>query len=84
MSESAEQYGIPSKLSEGMRMTAVEWLVQEINKMNVSTEAIIFINKLEKKAKEMEQEQICTAYLAGDCQNLSASEYFKQTFQREK
>ena len=38
-----------------MKQTAVEWLVQEINKINVSTEARMFINKLEKQAKEMEQ-----------------------------
>lgn len=40
-----------------MKQTAVEWLVQEINKINVSNEARIFINKLEKQAKEMEKEQ---------------------------
>jgi hypothetical protein len=38
-------------------MTAVEWLVQEINKINVSTEARRFISKLEKQAKEMEKQQ---------------------------
>lgn len=40
-----------------MKQTAVEWLVEEINKINVSTEARIFINKLEKQAKEMEKQQ---------------------------
>lgn len=42
---------------EQKEQTAVEWLVQEINKINVSTEARIFINKLEQQAKEMEKEQ---------------------------
>jgi len=42
-------------------MTAVEWLVQEINKINASTEAKRFINKLEKQAKEMEKKQIIDA-----------------------
>ena len=40
-----------------MKQSAVEWLVQEINKINVSTEARRFINKLEKQAKEMEKQQ---------------------------
>jgi methanogenic corrinoid protein MtbC1 len=40
-----------------MKQTAVEWLVQEINKINASTEAKRFINKLEKQAKEIEKEQ---------------------------
>ena len=41
-----------------MKQTAVEWLIQEINKINVSTEARIFINKLKEQAKEMEKEQM--------------------------
>ena len=40
-----------------MEQSAVEWLVQEINKINVSTEARRFINKLEKQAKVMEKQQ---------------------------
>ena len=38
-------------------MTAVDWFVQEINKLNVSTEAKIFINKLKNQANEMEKNQ---------------------------
>ena len=37
--------------------SAVEWLVKEINKINVSPEARRFISKLEKQAKEIENEQ---------------------------
>lgn len=40
-----------------MEQSSVEWLVQEINKINVSTEARRFINKLEKQAKVMEKQQ---------------------------
>lgn len=47
------------------QQTAVEWLVQEINKINVSTEARIFINKLEKQAKAMEKEQSFEIFKAG-------------------
>lgn len=44
------------------QQTAVEWLVQEINKINVSTEARIFINKLEKQANEMHEQQIIDTF----------------------
>jgi hypothetical protein len=48
-----------------MKQTAVEWLAQEINKINISTEARMFINKLEKQAKEMEKQQIINSYASG-------------------
>ena len=41
-----------------MKQTAVEWFNEEINKLNVGTDARIFIAKLFEKAKEMEKEQI--------------------------
>jgi hypothetical protein len=62
--------------------TAVEWLVQEINKINVSTEARIFINKLEKQAKEMEKQHIIDAYENGE--NRSAELYYDETYKQEK
>lgn len=40
-----------------MKQSAVEFLVEEINKLNLSTEARAFINKLQKQAKEIEKEQ---------------------------
>ena len=68
--------------------TAVEWLVQEINKINVSTEARIFINKLENQAKEMEKEQIMKAVIFGDERGiistyLTAEQYYNETFKSE-
>ena len=41
-----------------MKQTAVEWFNQEINKLNVGTDARVFIAKLLKQAKELEKEQI--------------------------
>lgn len=41
---------------EKNNMTAVEWIVQEINKISVSREATLFIEKLRKQAKQMEKE----------------------------
>lgn len=61
-----------------MKQTAVEWLVQEINKINVSTEARIFINKLEKQAKEIEKQQSTDTWNnsrknKSDCSNWNCS-----------
>ena len=41
-----------------MEQTPTEWLVKEINKLNVSTEARLFIEKLGKQAKLMEKERL--------------------------
>jgi hypothetical protein len=49
-----------------MKQTAVEWLVEEINKLNVSNEARLFINKLKEQAIQMEKQQII------DCGNTCA------------
>jgi hypothetical protein len=46
-----------------MEKTAVECLVQEINKINVSTEARIFINKLEIQGKERERQQFIDLHI---------------------
>jgi len=41
-----------------MKQTAVEWFNEEINKLNVGTDARVFIAKLFEKAKEMEKKQL--------------------------
>lgn len=61
--------------------TAVEWLVQEINKINVSTEARMFINKLEKQAKEMEKQQITKAYNSAVPFKFG-EQYYNETFKK--
>ena len=68
------------------KQTAVEWLVQEINKINVSTEARIFINKLEKRAKEMEKEQIIDAYHINPLENKYGNigkQYYNKTYKQQ-
>jgi hypothetical protein len=67
-----------------MKQTAVDWLVNEINKMNVSREATLFINKLKKQAKQMEKEQIFDAYQEGylyfpPIENFQ--EYYKEKYE---
>lgn len=75
-----------------MKQTAVEWLVQEINKINVSTEARIFINKLEKQAKEMEKEQMEDVWHDSRVEDFgdnyigkqkSFNDYYNETFNTE-
>jgi hypothetical protein len=39
-----------------MEQTAVEWFNEEINKLNVGTDARVFIAKLFEQAKEMEKQ----------------------------
>jgi len=68
------------------KQTAVEWLVQEINKINVSTEARMFINKLKDQAKEMEKQQIVNAHLIGLIRHLEieatkqAEQYYNEEY----
>ena len=75
------------------QQTAVDWLVEEINKLNISNEARLFINKLKKQAKEIERERIETAYDKGTVHGidypdsllpLTAEHYYKQTYGGEK
>jgi len=78
-----------------MRQTAVEWLVAELvktidydNSENVEDLRIklqSFIITSEKKAKEMEKQQIINAYKADlyPCSDEDAEDYYKQTFKSE-
>jgi hypothetical protein len=73
-----------------MKKTAVDWLSDEINKMNVSREATLFINKLKKQAKQMEKEQIMDAVESGE-NNIDSDgccidkefgeQYYKETYE---
>ena len=71
-----------------MKQTAVEWLVEEINKINVSTEARIFINKLEKQAKQMEREQRFKDFKAGQDSmeegGKGFEQYYNKTYKQQK
>ena len=65
-----------------MKQTAVEWLAHEINKMNVSNDAKLFISKLEKQAKEMEKQQIMDAWIT-TADYHSSEQYYNETFKSE-
>ena len=68
-----------------MAQSAVEWFAREINKINVSTEARLFIEKLKNRAKDMEKEQILDAYIEAspkleDITKESAEQYYNKTY----
>lgn len=78
MSETQEQYGNPSGMSEGKQMTAVEWLEDVYN-----TQGRILPQQFEQ-AKAMEKEQIIDAYNDGSyAYGMGIKEpeqYYNETF----
>jgi hypothetical protein len=74
-----------------MKQTAVERFNEEINKLNVGTDARVFIAKLFEQALEMEKEQIVEAYKEGysdgdfyEDERLDkelAEQYYKETYE---
>ena len=60
-----------------MEMTAVEWLVDQIENEGKCIYEVI------EQAKEMEKEQIIEAYCNGD-DNIGALEYYHETFKTKK
>ena len=71
-------------MSATKQQTAVQWLVAELIKLGYlhssdygnSPKVLDALNQANAK----HEEQICTAYLAGDCQNMLPHEYFKETY----
>lgn len=63
------------------KITTIEWLIQEINKINVSNEARIFINKLEKQAKAMEKQQMKDAVLEQSTKHERLRKIFEKQFE---
>lgn len=78
--------------TENNNMTAVEWIVEEINKISVSREATLFIEKLRNQAKQMEKEQIMKAVDRGfdegckhpeDVTLRDAEQYYNETYGKD-
>jgi len=62
-------------MSNNKQQTAVEWLEQEMLKPNLSMKEIL------KQAKEMERQQIKSAYFQGWGSEMKTSEqYYEQTY----
>jgi hypothetical protein len=58
------------------KQTAVEWLVEQMRKPYSDKYIMDILNQ----TKAMEKEQITQAYLAGDCQNQTAEQYYNETY----
>ena len=64
------------------KQTAVEWLVEQINKhwdnKDVNSDELI------KQAKEMEKEQIMNSWVKGviSNDNMTAEQYYNETFKK--
>jgi len=69
--------------------TAVEWLVEELEDNSINLDLAF---ELIEQAKEMEKEQIMTAFTQGDIfgadffdrVNITAEEYYNETFKSEE
>ncbi len=61
-----------------MKQTAVEWLVDQLEKhyvkVDIKNTAVFY------QAKEMEKQQIIDAYNEGDIQLVNGEQYYNQTF----
>jgi sulfatase maturation enzyme AslB (radical SAM superfamily) len=74
-----------------MKQTAVEWLVEQMKKCNMtvsvhntSHQNVMDFYKAIEQAKQMEKEIICTAYLDGiDDQYTTSEQYYNETFKSE-
>jgi hypothetical protein len=63
-----------------MKQTAVEYLFEKlwgIHKDKFTWQMIL------NEAKKKEKRQMIDAYLAGDCQNQTAEEYYKETYEKK-
>jgi hypothetical protein len=69
-----------------MKQTAVEWFNEEINKLNVGTDARVFIAKLFEQAKEMEKEKIKNAWMDGKYlfKHSSSEQYYNETYETKE
>jgi sulfatase maturation enzyme AslB (radical SAM superfamily) len=73
--------------------TAVEWLVEQMKKCNMtvsvhntSHQNVMDFYKAIEQAKEMEKEQICDAYRLGWINylpNTDSEQYYQETFKSE-
>ena len=58
------------------KQTAVEWLIEKINKDLIHKS----MGQIYGKAKQMEKEQLEDAYLAGEAKD---EQYYKENYERE-
>jgi hypothetical protein len=65
------------------KVTAVEWLEQQLNRIGLNSD---LIGHLTKEAKEMEKQQIIDSHLDGQslvsCKDEYAEQYYNQTYKK--
>ena len=67
-----------------MKQTAVEWLIEELRGAHVKGDFIfngVITSELIEQAKEMEKEQMESAYLAGESKD---KQYYNETFKNSE
>ena len=64
-------------------VTAVEWLLENLNSEPYSEEEFKYNSDCWDKALEMEKEQIKEAYCMGD-DNIGAEQYYNETFKQQE
>jgi hypothetical protein len=70
-------------IKKNMKQTAVQWFALKLMHLKMNPKEVFeFVGWLEE-AKEMEKEQITEAYLAGDCHNETAEQYYNETYGKD-
>ena len=62
------------------KQTAVEFLVEEFKEKLIGNNLPEWVEKIIQQAKEMEKEQLESAYLAGEAKD---KQYYNETFKQE-
>jgi hypothetical protein len=68
-----------------MTQTAVEWLIEELQKADWIPKDSLIMEYVVNQAKEMEKQQIIDAYNEGGCNwdsELEAEQYYNDTFKK--
>ena len=64
-----------------MKQTAVDWMFDQI--WETPKDKLAWF-KILMEAKQIHEQQIKEAYLAGDCQNQTATQYYNETYNDNK
>ena len=63
-----------------IKQTAIRWLIEQVKSPEWQDYFIWNKEEAFKQALAMEKQQIIVSYLAGDCQNQTAEQFYKESF----
>jgi hypothetical protein len=66
-----------------MKQTAVEWLIEELQKADYIPKDSIIMDYVIKQAKEMEKQQIICAYRTGKIEGIIPKEFKKYSSEKQ-